>query len=124
MKKITTVAALIDGEARAHPVHSDSRGGECDVLLTPQEAAADRRVSKSYLDKLRVYGGGPKFLRFGRKILYPKTELDLWAAERLFGSTSEYRDERISSRGKSELMSNANQQRPIRKLRNNSSYGN
>ena len=34
-----------------------------DPLLTPAEAAAHLRVSKSYLDKLRVYGGGPKFLR-------------------------------------------------------------
>jgi hypothetical protein len=120
MKTTATVAALIDGEESAHPPHSDARGGEYDVLLTPQEAAADRRVSKSYLDKLRVYGGGPKFLRFGRKILYPKTELDLWASERLFGSTSEYRDEGNPCRGKSERMSNAEKQRPIRKLENNS----
>jgi len=120
MKKTTTVAALIDGEASAHPVQSDPRGGEYDVLLTPQEAADDRRVSKSYLDKLRVHGGGPKFLRFGRKILYPKTELDLWASERLFGSTSEYRDQGNPCRGKSERMSNAEKQRPIRKLENNS----
>ena len=61
-------------------------------LLTPREAAAYLRVSKSYLDKLRVYGGGPRFLRLGkRKILYPKTQLDNWAAERLFESTGEYR---------------------------------
>ena len=39
---------------------------------------------------LRVYGGGPKFLRFGRKILYRKSELNIWAAKRCFGSTSEY----------------------------------
>ena len=61
------------------------------LFLTPKEAAAYLRVSKSYLDKLRVYGGGPKFLRFGRKILYRKSDLDLWAVARCFGSTSEYR---------------------------------
>jgi excisionase family DNA binding protein len=60
-------------------------------LLTPEEAAAYLRVSKSYLDKLRVYGGGPKFLRLGkRKILYRKQNLAVWAAERTFASTSEY----------------------------------
>lgn len=62
-------------------------------LLTPREAAAYLRVSKSYLDKLRVYGGGPTFLRPGkRKILYRKSELDDWAADRTFTSTSEYDD--------------------------------
>ena len=59
-------------------------------FLTPKQAAGYLRVSKSYLDKLRVYGGGPMFLRFGRKILYRKSELNLWAAGRCFGSTSEY----------------------------------
>jgi len=63
-------------------------------VLTTREAAAHLRVSKSYLDKLRVYGGGPRFLRFGkRKILYRMSDLDLWAAERRFTSTSEYRRE-------------------------------
>ena len=69
------------------PIPSDEKG---ELFLTPKQAAAYLRVSKSYLDKLRVYGGSPKFLRFGRKILYRKTELDLWASERCFGSTSEY----------------------------------
>jgi excisionase family DNA binding protein len=62
-------------------------------LLTPEEAAAYLRVSKSYLDKLRVYGGGPKFLRPGkRKILYRISHLDDWTAERTFTSTREYDD--------------------------------
>jgi excisionase family DNA binding protein len=59
-------------------------------FLTPKQAAAYLRVSKSYLDKLRVYGGGPKFLRFGRKILYRRSDLDRWVEQRCFGSTSEY----------------------------------
>jgi excisionase family DNA binding protein len=60
-------------------------------LLTTPEAASHLRVSKSYVDKLRVYGGGPKFLRFGRrKILYRKSDLDAWTAQHSFGSTSEY----------------------------------
>ncbi len=68
-------------------------------LLTTREAAAYLRVSKSYLDKLRVYGGGPKFLRYGkRKILYRMSDLDLWAGERRFTSTSEYRREDDSPR--------------------------
>jgi excisionase family DNA binding protein len=64
---------------------------QTEEFLTPKQAAGYLRVSKSYLDKLRVYGGGPRFLRFGRKILYRKSGLNLWAAERSFNSTSEYR---------------------------------
>lgn len=60
-------------------------------LLTPREAATYLRVSKSYLDKLRVYGGGPRFLRPGkRKILYRKSDLNAWLASQSFDSTSEY----------------------------------
>jgi excisionase family DNA binding protein len=59
-------------------------------LLTPPEAATYLRVSKSYLDKLRVYGGGPRFMRFGRKIRYRQSELNLWAEQRCFSSTSDY----------------------------------
>jgi excisionase family DNA binding protein len=82
---------------REHPPHdlqltlprlADEETAE---FLTPKQAAGYLRVSKSYLDKLRVYGGGPNFLRFGRKILYQKSELNLWAAERSFSSTSQYR---------------------------------
>ena len=60
-------------------------------LLTPREAATYLRVSKSYLDKLRVYGDGPRFLRPGkRKVFYRKSDLDAWLARRSFDSTSEY----------------------------------
>ena len=59
--------------------------------LTTPEAAAFLRVSKSYLDKLRVYGGGPPFLRISkRKIVYAVADLVAWAAARRHGSTSEY----------------------------------
>jgi excisionase family DNA binding protein len=78
-------------DPRRQAARSDT--GIYDLLLTPAEAAAYLRVSKSYLDKLRVYGGGPKFLRPSkRKILYRKSDLDLWATERTFTSTSEYDD--------------------------------
>lgn len=59
--------------------------------LTPKEAASYLRVSKSHLDKLRSYGGGPRFFRPGkRKVLYRKTDLDAWAASFSFNSTSDY----------------------------------
>jgi excisionase family DNA binding protein len=60
-------------------------------LKTVPEAADYLRVSKSYLDKLRVYGGGPPFMRLGvRKIAYRRSDLDAWLVCRRFNSTSEY----------------------------------
>ena len=89
-----------------------SRDETDERFLTTPEAAAYLRVSKSYLDKLRVYGGGPKFLRFGkRKVLYRKSDLDAWAAQHRFGSTSEYQCDRISLRDESEVISNTIKQR-------------
>ena len=57
---------------------------QTEEFLTPKQAAGYLHVSKSYLDKLASLWGRPKFLRFGRKILYRKSELNLWAAERSF----------------------------------------
>ena len=67
-----------------------ANAGAGEFLTTP-EAAARLRVSKSYLDKLRVYGGGPPFIRLTRrKILYRRSALDDWAMSRSFSSTSQY----------------------------------
>jgi hypothetical protein len=44
-----------------------------------QQAAEHLGVSKSFLDKARIYGGGPAFMRFGRAIVYSTEELDRWA---------------------------------------------
>lgn len=77
--------------SRDEPTAPDTKALAAGALLTVKEAAAYLRVSKSYVDKLRVYGGGPKFLRFGkRKIVYSAADLDAWAASRRHGSTSEY----------------------------------
>ena len=89
-------------------------------LLTPQEAAADLRVSKSYLDKLRVYGGGPQFLRFGRKVLYRKSDLNFWAAQHRFKSTSEYAIDRMSAKADSDITANTKKQCPTKRLPYNS----
>lgn len=58
--------------------------------LTPPEAAEYLGISASTLAKLRVYGGGPAFLKLGRKVLYERADLDSWLAERKYQSTSEY----------------------------------
>lgn len=58
-------------------------------LLNTKSASALLGVSKSYLDKKRVAGGGPKFFKVGRRVLYDRRDLELWLAGRQYGSTSE-----------------------------------
>lgn len=64
-------------------------------LFTVPEAAAYLRCSKSYLDKLRVLGGGPPYLRLGkRRIVYRKVDLDAWMNARRFDMTAQYEQKR------------------------------
>lgn len=44
-----------------------------------QQAAEHLGVSKSFLDKARIYGGGPRFMKFGRAVVYNTKDLDDWA---------------------------------------------
>ncbi len=121
MTKTTTGATLNDEGERAHGVGRGTSLAHDELFLTTREAASHLRASKSYLDKLRVYGGGPKFVRFTkRKILYRKSDLDFWAAQHRFGSTSEYASDRISPRADSELTANIKQQRATKTLGYNS----
>ena len=52
------------------------------------EAARYTGFSKSSLDKLRVYGGGPTYAKLGARVVYDRSDLDAWIAERKRASTS------------------------------------
>ncbi|MGQ0534147.1 MAG: helix-turn-helix transcriptional regulator [Caulobacteraceae bacterium] len=61
------------------------------TLLTVEEAAARLKISKHTLNRWRVTGEGPPFVKYGpRLVRYVETVLDEWAQKRLHGSTSEY----------------------------------
>ena len=48
-------------------------------------------IAKATLNKLRCVGGGPSFRKFGRAVMYDRTDLDAWANAKLskpFSSTS------------------------------------
>ncbi|UPT93872.1 helix-turn-helix domain-containing protein [Bradyrhizobium barranii subsp. apii] len=47
-----------------------------------KEAAEHLGVSKSFLDKARIYGGGPTFMKFGTAVVYSTDDLDAWATSR------------------------------------------
>jgi hypothetical protein len=62
-----------------------------DGLLTTRQAAAWLGLSPSTLQDWRVYGGGPEFLKIGkRRVAYELAELQRFAAQNRYGSTSEY----------------------------------
>lgn len=62
---------------------------EVSTYLMEQHAV---KLSPSTLEKMRCRGGGPMFQRFGRAVLYRRTDLDAWINDGLtrpVASTSE-----------------------------------
>jgi hypothetical protein len=57
--------------------------------LTNDEAAEFLRLSPRTLEKQRVIGGGPRFRKFGRRVMYALTDLEAWADARSFEMTSD-----------------------------------
>lgn len=51
--------------------------------LLPKEAAERLRVHVGTLSNWRVKGEGPRFIKIGRKVLYPVVELDAYEKEQL-----------------------------------------
>jgi excisionase family DNA binding protein len=56
--------------------------------LSVKEAAAYIPCAKSTLDKLRVAGGGPVFIKLGKRVLYDTRDLDQWLEAQKRASTS------------------------------------
>jgi predicted DNA-binding transcriptional regulator AlpA len=46
-------------------------------------------LSVSTLNKLRVFGGGPIFLKLGRRVAYDAADLDAWLTSKRRRSTSD-----------------------------------
>ena len=57
--------------------------------LTNEEAALWLNLSPRTLEKMRTLGGGPKFRKFGRRVLYTTADLQTWSDSRAFESTSD-----------------------------------
>jgi len=56
-----------------HPTKFASR-----KMLNTAEAAAYCGSSESTFNKLRLFGGGPVFVKFGRRVVYDPADLDRW----------------------------------------------
>ena len=52
--------------------------GERLALLSVDKAASYTGLSAAYLNKLRVTGGGPIYMRLGKRVLYRISDIDSW----------------------------------------------
>ncbi|KAG1313610.1 hypothetical protein G6F62_014060 [Rhizopus arrhizus] len=57
--------------------------------LPNDDAAEYLRLSPRTLEKQRVIGGGPKFRKFGRRVMYAVSDLNAWADQRSDEATSD-----------------------------------
>ncbi len=59
------------------------------VFLNTIEAGTFLRLSPRTLEKQRVLGGGPRFRKFGARVVYAMDDLRAWADSRAYGMTSD-----------------------------------
>lgn len=58
-------------------------------LLTTKEAAVLLKVSKNYLEQLRVSGGGPRYYKLSaQQVRYRRSDLENWISSCARASTS------------------------------------
>jgi excisionase family DNA binding protein len=57
-------------------------------LLTQSEAAKVLRLSERTLERLRLSGGGPLYVKAGRAVRYRESDLESWIDARVVSSTS------------------------------------
>jgi predicted DNA-binding transcriptional regulator AlpA len=57
--------------------------------ISVREAAAYLGISKSFLDKKRLHGTGPVYLKIGRRVTYDLGDLETWVAGQKRRHTSE-----------------------------------
>ncbi len=58
--------------------------------LRTRDAATYVGSSSSTLEKYRLTGEGPAFIKLGRVVVYDTEDLDRWMADRRCRSTSDY----------------------------------
>ena len=64
------------------------------LLLTTIEVAGLLRISRRTLERMRVDGTGPRYLKVGpgkrSRVLYRQSDVEAWLGSFNYGSTSEY----------------------------------
>ncbi|WP_234194294.1 helix-turn-helix domain-containing protein [Pseudacidovorax sp. NFM-22] len=77
------------GAAGAAPQSASAASPAEPEFLTTEEAAALLRLSPRTLEKQRVLGGGPRFRKFGARVVYARADLRAYADRNTFGMTSD-----------------------------------
>ncbi len=70
-------------------MHEVSAATPTTVYLNCDQAGAHLKLSPRTLEKLRTIGGGPRFRKLGRRVVYTLSDLDAWADARACHSTSD-----------------------------------
>lgn len=64
------------------------------VFLTSNEAADLLRLSRRTLERWRLEGNGPRYIKLGvgkrSRVVYREAEIEAWVSRSSYGSTSEY----------------------------------
>lgn len=60
-----------------------------EAFLTQREAASVLRISERTLERFRLDGSGPQFVKAGRRVLYRRADIEAWTDDRTYQSTSE-----------------------------------
>ena len=64
------------------------------LFLTTIEVAGMLRISRRTLERMRVEGTGPRYVKVGpgkrARVLYRQMDVETWLARFNYGSTSEY----------------------------------
>ena len=58
-------------------------------MMRTAEAAAYCGSSASTFEKLRLYGGGPRYVKLGRRVVYDPADLEAWFNANRRRSTSD-----------------------------------
>lgn len=58
-------------------------------VLDTAKAAEYLQLAQGTLERFRVQGDGPRFMKLGRAVRYRQADLDEWMESRIVSSTSE-----------------------------------
>ena len=73
----------------ANDARNAGNGANGSPFLSTLQAGRHVRLSPRTLEKMRVRGGGPKFRKHGRLVVYHLDDLEAWSAARAHSSTSD-----------------------------------
>jgi|ERR1700733_6394614 excisionase family DNA binding protein len=89
--KIVNLLAFQNAPGNVISAHFKSQGMTLshEELFTVAEIAKQLRLSESALNKWRITGSGPKFIKVGRLVHYRRSDISEWLEKQVRVSTSD-----------------------------------